>query len=175
MITFKANVRNASARTSDVITSRSVGIPVRLVLDREFDGLQKTVVFKAGKVSVDIVLVGDAEETLLPPDVLNVAGQRLHMGIYAADGQGNVVIPTVWASVATIQQGVVPSGVNPASEAPSWAAQIQTIANEAMEVANDVRIEWRSVFPAVPESDGEYLLKATVSDGQVVYSWVEQS
>ena len=111
MITFTANVRSASARSDDAITTSSVGIPVNLVLADEFIGLAKTLVFRAGATTVDVVLVGDATEAVVPPDVLTTVGLWLGIGIYAADSDGNVVIPTVWASAGLIQQGTVPSGV----------------------------------------------------------------
>lgn len=135
MITFTANIRSASARSDDAITTSSVGIPVQLVLADEFMGLAKTLVFKAGSTAVDVVLVGDATEAVVPPDVLTTVGLWLGIGIYAADSEGNVVIPTVWASAGLIQQGTVPSGVDPSEPTPSWVAQVQSIASEASENA----------------------------------------
>lgn len=137
MITFTANVRSASARSDDAITTSSVGIPINLVLADEFMGLAKTLVFKAGSTAVDVVLVGDATEAVVPPDVLTTVGLWLGIGIYAADSEGNVVIPTVWASAGLIQQGTVPSGVDPSEPTPSWVAQVQSIASEANENASD--------------------------------------
>lgn len=141
MITFTANIRSASARSDDAITTSSVGIPVNLVLADEFMGLAKTLVFRAGATTVDVVLVGDATEAVVPPDVLTTVGLWLGIGIYAADSEGNVVIPTVWASAGLIQQGTVPSGVDPSAPTPSWVAQVQSIASEAMETAESVRTD----------------------------------
>lgn len=135
MIYFKADIRNATAATDDALTTSSVGIPVSLALASEFIGLAKTVVFKAGLTSVDIALVGDADSTTVPPDVLTVKGKYLTIGIYAADGNGTIVIPTVWATVGLVQEGAVPSGVDPSAPTPSWVAQVQSIASEANENA----------------------------------------
>lgn len=106
MIVFSANTRKATATTDDAITTRSVGIPVSLVLSSEFDGLAKTLCAKNGTAAVDVVLVGDAVNAVLPPDVLLTTGQ-LQIGIYAADDEGNIVIPTVWALVGQVKQGAV--------------------------------------------------------------------
>lgn len=153
MITFAANVRSASARSDDAITTSSVGIPVQLVLADEFMGLAKTLVFRAGSTTVDVVLVGDATEAVVPPDVLTTVGLWLGIGIYAADGDGNVVIPTVWASAGLIQQGTVPSGVDPSEPTPSWVAQVQSIASEASENAESALNKATAVEDAAARGD----------------------
>ena len=137
MITFGASIRKASAITDDAITTSSVGIPVKLHLAQEFNGLAKTLVFSAGTAKADIVLVGDATDAICPVDVLGVAGAVLKMGIYAADGNGTIVIPTVWATVGQVVLGATPSGVDPSDPVPNWVAQVQEIASEASEDAAD--------------------------------------
>ena len=132
MITFAADIRSARAVTDDAITTSSVGIPVTLNLASDFDGLAKTLVFANGSTSADVVLAGDATEATVPVDVLQATGW-LTMGVYAADGDGNIVIPTVWATVGHVVPGTVPSGVDPSDPQPNWAAQVQTVATEALE------------------------------------------
>lgn len=155
MITFKASVRSAKATTDDAITTQSVGIPVRLCLAPEFNGLAKTFCAKNGAVSVDLALIGDATETVIPPDVLQTTGQ-LQIGIYAADESGNIVIPTVWALAGIVRTGVVPSGVDPSAPTPSWVAQVQSIASEALYTANSVREDADAgEFDGTPGPQGE--------------------
>lgn len=153
MVTFTANIRSASARSDDSITTSSVGIPVKLVLADEFNGLAKTLVFRAGSTAVDVVLAGDATEAVIPADVLTTVGLWLGIGIYAADGDGNVVIPTVWASAGLIQQGTVPSGVDPSEPTPSWVAQVQSIASEASENAESALNKATAVEEAAARGD----------------------
>lgn len=141
MITFSANIRSASATTDDAITTSSVGIPVTLDLSADFDGLAKTLCFKTPSAAVDIALVGDATESTVPPDVLINSGEWMHIGIYAADANGDIVIPTVWANAGVIQLGTLPSGVDPSEPTPSWVAQVQQMASEALETANSVRAD----------------------------------
>lgn len=136
MIQFKANIRSASAASDDAITTGSVGIPVKLQLAQEFDGLAKTFCAKNGSAAVDIVLAGDATETVIPPDVLQTAG-LLQIGVYAARADGEIVIPTVWASVEVVSTGVSPSGIDPSGPTPSWAAQVQQTAEDALQSAAD--------------------------------------
>lgn len=133
MIVFQATGRRATARATEPVTTGSVGIPVEVELSADFDGLQAVMVFSCGHTHADVALMGDAVE--VPAQLLRVAGQHLHVGVYATLADGTVVIPTVWANAGTVQQGVAPSGVDPASPAPSWAAQIQAVAREAAELS----------------------------------------
>lgn len=152
MIVFTADIRSAKARSTDAITTASVGIPVTLALANDFDGLAKTVVFTNGQTSVDVVLVGDATSLVVPPDVLQTTGQ-LYMGIYAADWDGNIVIPTVWAYCGTVLPGTVPSGVDPSAPTPSWVAQVQNIASEANENAETALNKATAVEEAAAAGD----------------------
>lgn len=136
MILFSADIRQAQACSDDAITTSSVGIPVKLILASDFNGLAKTVVFRNGTASADVALVGDATETTVPVNVLVTTGQ-LRIGIYAADGNGTIVIPTVWAMAGIVKQGAVPSGVDPSDPVPNWVAQVQSIASQASEDASD--------------------------------------
>lgn len=153
MIIFRASIRQAKATSDDAITTSSVGIPVQLNLAPEFNGLAKTVVFRAGDVSVDIALVGDATETEVPVDVLTTPGVYLAIGVYAADGNGTIVIPTVWANAGTIARGAVPSGVDPAEPTPNWVAQVQAIAAQASEDAETALEKATAVETAAEEGE----------------------
>lgn len=139
MIQFSADIRSACVTSDDAITTGSAGIPVQLNLSADFDGLAKTLVFSNGTAAVDLILVGDATEATVPPDVLTTPDVMLQIGVYAADSSGNIVIPTVYATAGLILQGAAPSGVDPSEPTPSWVAQVQQIATEAMETANSVR------------------------------------
>ena len=152
MIVFTADIRSAKARSTDAITTSSVGIPVTLALANDFDGLAKTVVFVNGTASADVAIVGDATSLTVPVDVLQATGQ-LHMGIYAADGDGTIVIPTVWAFCGTVLPGTVPSGVDPSAPTPSWVAQVQSIASEASENAETALNKATAVEEAAAQGD----------------------
>ena len=139
MIIFSANTRRAQASTNDVITTNSVGIPIRLTLSKEFDGLQKILVFRNGDSSADVAVI-DGNSLTVPVDVLRQTG-ILYIGIYAVDDFGETVIPTIWASTGNVMTGVMPSGVDPSEPTPSWVAQVQEAANEAVTTANSVRAD----------------------------------
>lgn len=137
MIKFYARGRCAQAVADNPVTTGSVGISVQFYFSPDWDALQKIAVFRAGDTAVDVALTGDT--TTVPADVLTTAGLPLMIGVYGAAADGTVVIPTVWAKTATIKAGTAPSGVDPSEPTPSWVAQVQQIAEDAYNMANDVK------------------------------------
>lgn len=138
MIILKADERQACARVVGRVTTGSVGIPVELELSDDFDGLAVTVCFECGGDAADVVWYDGAEVTV-PAQLLAHEGERLKVGVYGARADGEVVIPTVWATADVVRLGAVPSGVDPSQPEPDWTAQVQSIAAEAIETANSVR------------------------------------
>ena len=131
MIIVRANARNATYISDDLITSGSVGIPVTFNLSKDFDGLSCIAVFEGSEASIDVALMGNT--CVVPHEVLATAGGYLRIGIYAANSEGTIVIPTVWAGSKMILQGTTPSEVDPSEPTPSWVAQVQEAAAEALE------------------------------------------
>lgn len=138
MIILKADERQACARVVGRVTTGSVGIPVELELSDDFDGLAVTVCFECGGDAADVVWYDGAEVTV-PAQLLAHEGERLKVGVYGTRADGEVVIPTVWATADVVRLGAVPSGVDPSQPEPDWTAQVQSIAAEAIETANSVR------------------------------------
>lgn len=136
MITITANARRATFKSDDLITSGSVGIPVVFVLSDDFDGLSSIAVFEGSGTSVDVALMTDA--CVVPPEVVATAGGYLRIGVYARNGEGTIVIPTVWVSTQVILPGAEPSGVDPSQPTPDWTAQVQAAAAEALSIAQNV-------------------------------------
>lgn len=137
MIKFFARGRCAQAMADNPVTTGSVGISVQFFFSPDWDSLQKIAVFRAGDTAVDVALTGDA--ATVPAEVLTTAGLPLMIGVYGAAADGTIVIPTVWARAETIKAGTAPSGVDPAEPTPSWVAQVQAIAAEALETAEAVQ------------------------------------
>lgn len=136
MITFECDTRRAIATSDDAITTSSVGIPVTLDLADDYTDLAVTVCFKAGSVSADVVYTG--AEVTVPSQCLTAAGIPLYVGVYGADANDSIVIPTIWANAGTIRAGATPSGYEPSDPEPSWATQVQALATEAMSTAQAV-------------------------------------
>lgn len=139
MITLRAHGRDVTAVSDEVLTTGSVGIPVRVILSKDFEGLAVTVCFKAGAVEAFEVYEGKNVE--VPPQCMVDAGVSLMMGVRGEDADGNVVIPTFLVSVGTIKPGVEVAGACAADPTPSWPAQVQKIAVDAKATAESVRAE----------------------------------
>lgn len=157
MIQFSATCRHATVQSTEPITTGSVGIPVQVSLSPDFDGLQTVLVFLAGSRSRDVALMG--QPVTVPPEVLLREGETLHVGAYARNGEGDVVIPTVWAAVGKVREGCVPSGARPAEPTPDVIAQIQKAAADARALAGEVAEGARGLLAAsrVTSLDGTAL------------------
>lgn len=154
MIILNVCERQATALVKGRVTTDSVGLPVEVNLSPEYDGLAVWVCFRAGETAADVALI-DGTEVKVPSQCLQVAGEVLQVGVWAGDGDGNVRIPTVWASAGTIKQGTERSGIDPAGPAPDWAAQVQQAAANAVATANSVRADADAgVFDGDPGPQG---------------------
>lgn len=90
-------------------TSGSVNVyEARFEFSEDWEGLEKTAVFRAGEKSVS-VLLDDTGETVVPWEVLTVPGKRLEAGVYGTRA-AEVVLPTVWADLGYIRTGAAPGG-----------------------------------------------------------------
>lgn len=138
MITVTANARNAVYTSDDLITSGSIGIPVKFALSADFDGLANIAVFQGSGVSIDVALTASLE-CVVPHEVVAIAGGYLRIGVYGRNGDGTIAIPTVWSEAKRILQGTVPSDVDPAAPTPDWTAQVQQLAADAYDMAENVQ------------------------------------
>lgn len=152
MITVTANARNAVYTSDDLITSGSIGIPVRFELSADFDGLSCIAVFQGSGESIDVALTA-SRECVVPHEVVAISGGYLRIGVYGRNGDGTIAIPTVWAEAKRILKGAVPSGVDPSEPTPDWTAQVQQMATEALEIAQnveDMSVEAETLPPGSP-------------------------
>ena len=76
--------------------------------------LEKTAVFRAGNVRRDVT-AWENGTCAIPWECLRMPGEHLLAGVYGADGDGTVVIPTVYADCGVIQPGADPTG-DPAAD-----------------------------------------------------------
>lgn len=123
-----------------VITSGTVGLEVEFTFDEEWAGLSKTVVFKA--CEIERVTVGVESKTVVPWEVLETPGVWLMIGICGANGDGSIVIPTIWTNVRVIQPGTSAEGEPGATPHPKiWdqlIAQIDNLSEEIKKIEDTV-------------------------------------
>ena len=110
------------------ITAGTVGLPIEFAFDGQWDGLRKTAVFR---VRHDVKIVEDLEtETTVPWELLQKPGAWLSVGVYGVNKDGSVAIPTIWANVRAIKDGVDPEG-DPSADPtlPVWQQLKDDIGN----------------------------------------------
>lgn len=137
MLTITATGRYSKCVSDEVITAGSVGIPAVFNLNEDFDGLAVTAVFRGSGTSCDRVLT--TNNTTIPREAVAVSGGILEVGVYAKNGEGDIVIPTVWSVAGTIREGAIASGIDPSEPEPDWTAQVQIAAAEAVQTANEAK------------------------------------
>lgn len=140
---------NAVVENAPVITCGMVGLSVELHYDESWDGLHKTLVYKAGDIIRDQIL--DQGGGVVPGELLQIPYRTLQIGIYGANPDGSVVIPTVWVQVGQIREGVNPvadPGTDPAL--PVWQQLLTRL--DALEQAKP-KLLWEFAVPAISTTE----------------------
>lgn len=134
MFQVQFNGRAAAMNKTEFMTAGSVGIQIGFGFDGAWDGLTKTAVFRGSGVRCDVV-IGSTGQMLVPPEVMARAGAKVEVGVYGTNGQGTVVIPTVWVVLGKVAAGAALSGAAAAAITPSLAQQVLAAAEAAQEAA----------------------------------------
>lgn len=102
------------AKPAHPLTSGSVNVwPVKFEFSPNWDGLERTAVFRAVKGEPKSLLLGDDGACEIPWEVLTTSGLHVYAGVYGKRGEATV-LPTVWADLGVIAQGAEPgSGAKP--------------------------------------------------------------
>ena len=106
---------------SEILTSGMLrAVVCRFVFSSEWDDLGRTAVFSCGNVTKD-VLVNSSNEATIPWELMVDAniGQLLKVGVYGINGDGDLIIPTVYCETVRIQRGTDPSGDHSAEPTPT--------------------------------------------------------
>ena len=138
MITVTVNNRKAVAVPLTDVTTGATGIPVSFHFSEDWDGLSKVAVFRTdngGSAEMAILM----NQTTVPHEVLTNAYDILWIGVYGENAGGTIIIPTIWANAGAIQPGTESEAYDPAEPTPSWAAQVQAAAEEALEIAAEIQ------------------------------------
>ena len=108
MFILYAGKNQLTVRKREPVTSGSVNIyTVRFEFSPDWEGLERAAVFKSGSESRSVPL-DSGGECVIPWEVLTSHGQPLTAGIFGT--QNDAVLPTVWASLGTILEGVPTNG-----------------------------------------------------------------
>lgn len=122
MFIVKCQKNQARVLQTEPITSGSSNVyVVRFELSEEWDPLTATAVFMAENRIVNVLLDED-RECMVPWEVMQYAGAQVMVGVFGTMN-GDVILPTIWASMGNLQQGVT-TGVYPSNPTPSIYQQI---------------------------------------------------
>lgn len=106
---------DAAVTRPATLTAGMVGVAVTFSFSGEaWAALEKIAVFRAGNVRRDVT-AWENGTCAIPWECLRTPGEHLLAGVYGADGDGTVVIPTVYADCGVIQPGADPTG-DPAAD-----------------------------------------------------------
>ena len=136
MIKLNVSAANIAVEEKETLTEGRVGLLCQFRFTDEWTGLAKTAVFD-GADSRDVILKSDT--VAIPAECLSAEGYSLSVGVYGKNAAGDIVIPTVYATVGKIQRSAYPSGKETAAPTPDVVAQIQQAAANAEAMARSVR------------------------------------
>lgn len=109
MFELYANKTALTVRRREPLTSGMVNAAAaRFEFSADWEGLTRTAVFQCGGTSKSVLLGADGQ-CAIPWEVLSSHGRPLMAGVFGTRG-GEVVLPTVWASLGTILEGAAPAG-----------------------------------------------------------------
>lgn len=95
----------ATAELLMPVTTGMVGATVSITYDGEWDDLKKQVLFRRGNSKIM-----QATGNTIPHEIIASPYETLFVGVYGFTSDGTIVIPTVWAKICEIRQGVDPEG-----------------------------------------------------------------
>lgn len=122
MFRFYAKKVVLELNQKEVVTSGSVNVyQCQFQFDNAWEGLEKTAVFCAGEETIS-TLLDETGLCIIPWEVLQDARRTLYAGVYGTKN-GDVVLPTIWASCGEIKEGVNP-GTSTQPPTPSVYDQI---------------------------------------------------
>ena len=181
-IVFTANGRCASAAvepSGQPITAGSRGVPAEIHLSPEYDGLVVTAFFRSEYGAWPVVLGETPGTVTIPWEAMEKKSLTFDVGVVGKNGDGTIVIPTIWARAGKIVPATEDSGLEPGDPSADIGAQIveqaraaAKKAEDAAEAAEEARDKmprivdgtWR-VYNAVTESWEDTGVQAEGQDG----------
>ena len=124
MIHLSADKNRLTVLQGETLTSGARNVfSVHFTFSADWDGLSRTAIFKAGDISISVLLDGSGTCTI-PWEVLSRPSRQLLAGVYGAR-DGTAVLPPVWVRLGAIQEGAAPG---PAAQPPTPGLYEQILA-----------------------------------------------
>ena len=87
------------------LVAGTVGLICKFYFDDTWNGLNKTISYKAGSNILASKEIKD-NKTIIPPNVL-IAGLPLEIGITGNSSDKSIIIPTSWALIDYVKDGAI--------------------------------------------------------------------
>ena len=158
---IKILVTGADAQVTELstLTCGTVGQGVAFTFEG-WEGLQKTAVFRCGKVSLPVVCREDT--AIIPWQVLEAPGCHLYVGVYGTDGQGKI-LPTVWACAGKVEPGATLPEDTPKEPATDVYGQILAVANSVRADADAGKFTPKKGVDYWTEGEKDAIVQAVLS------------
>ena len=123
MFILYADKNRLRVRWRESLASGSVNTyTARFEFSPDWEGLTRKAVFKAGE-ELRTVLLDGSGECVVPWEVLAVHGQLLMAGVFGK--RDGTVLPTIWASLGTVLEGVPTDGAGACPPTPdAWEEEL---------------------------------------------------
>lgn len=121
---IEVNSSHACVTNRRLIPAGIIGAQVQFVFDDLWTDRSRTVVFQAGDVMKDVIMLKGIDTVTVPSEVVAEPCSCLRVGVYGA-GIDGTVLPTLWVNLGQVYEAVNPSGDESTDPSlPVWA-QIQ--------------------------------------------------
>lgn len=160
---FKVVVEHKKAVVEEweMLTSGSVGVKIQFEFSSEWEGLIKTVCFKNDQAELTSLRLED-DSIEIPPETVAEPNTVLAVGVYGESADGQLVIPTVYASLGLVERGAKKTGRPPMPRTRDWTTDIETEVKKAVKLAENVQR-----MADEGEFNGESAYKIAVKNGYI--------
>lgn len=132
---------------SELITSGSVAVyQVHFQFSKDWDGFDRFAVFDDGDTRIEVP-VDSSDTVIIPWEVMTDPDDLIEAGVYGI--RGHQVLPTIWSSLGTVQQGVL-EGELPSPTPEVWRAAFEQLKDRVIAIENQMILT-----PKEPISDKE--------------------
>ncbi len=150
---IKITDADATVLEAKTITAGMVGATVAIEYSPEWDTLDKRVAFRCGGKTINAV------GNTVPHELLECSGLKLQVGVYGCNEDGSVQIPTIWASLGTVQPGADPEGDEAAKPTLPVFARLEKQMQELSEKVDGL---------VIPEVDATLSKSGAAADAKAV-------
>ncbi len=169
----RVEIRNASAsvRDRELFTSGMVGAKISFSFDKAWNGLVKTAVFSCNGSLFDVPeSEWNGDICTVPHECLSDGGVALTVGVYGVSTDGDLAIPTVYATLGYVQKGAEPCGeVGTAPSLPIWMSLQEQIGDLSL-LETESGTDLVSAINEAASKGGSASVSMDIADGYIRYS-----